>query len=162
VLYSRYPHIIGYRQAAACPRAAQKTWTYRSPRFQTAAALVPSAGTIALQIELRSDAGPQSLAWVRPRDALHGKGRGPIPGASPDVVLCADVVPVIDHRFDCCDLSQRGVIHQGTGKASPVIAWRSGLGLGARSKRALGCPIFHGLPWRSGSCSRTVAWPRPS
>ncbi len=27
------PHIIGYRQAAACPRAAQKTQTYRSLRF---------------------------------------------------------------------------------------------------------------------------------
>jgi hypothetical protein len=51
VLYSRYPHIIEYGQAAACPRAAQKTRTYRSPRFQTAAALVPSAGTIAFKID---------------------------------------------------------------------------------------------------------------
>ncbi len=45
-----------YRQAAACPRAAQKTQTYRSLRFPAVAALVPSAGTITLKIELRSDA----------------------------------------------------------------------------------------------------------
>ena len=38
----------------ACPRAAHKTETYRSLRFLQLAALVPSAGTITLQIELRS------------------------------------------------------------------------------------------------------------
>jgi hypothetical protein len=32
-------------QAEACLRAAQKTATYRSPRFYQLAALVPSAGT---------------------------------------------------------------------------------------------------------------------
>ena len=50
------PHVTGYGQAAACSRAAQKTQTYRSLRFPAEAALVPSAGTITLQIELRSDA----------------------------------------------------------------------------------------------------------
>src|SRR5205814_6242600 len=54
------PHFIRYRQAAACPRAAQKTQTYRSLRFPAVAALVPSAGTITLQIELRSDADAQA------------------------------------------------------------------------------------------------------
>jgi hypothetical protein len=29
------------------------------------------------------------------------------------VVLCADVAPFIDSRFDCCDLLQRSVIHFG-------------------------------------------------
>ncbi len=50
------PHITKYRQAAACPRAAQKSATYRSLRFIQVAALVPSAGTVTLQIELHSDA----------------------------------------------------------------------------------------------------------
>jgi hypothetical protein len=35
----------GYWQVDACLRAAQKTATYRSPRFYQLAALVPSAGT---------------------------------------------------------------------------------------------------------------------
>jgi hypothetical protein len=30
-------------------------------------------------------------------------------------------VPFVDHRFDCRDLPQRGVIHHGTGKASAVM-----------------------------------------
>jgi hypothetical protein len=38
----------------------KKTQTYRSLRFLTVAALVPSAGTITLQIELRSDVGAVS------------------------------------------------------------------------------------------------------
>jgi hypothetical protein len=54
-------HVIRYRQAAACPRAAQKTQAYRSLRFHAVAALVPSAGTITLHIELRSDAGVVSI-----------------------------------------------------------------------------------------------------
>jgi hypothetical protein len=66
------PHVIRYRQAAACPRAAQKTQTYRSLRFPAVAALVPSAGTITLQIELRSDADAVSTPHpVRVR-ALRG------------------------------------------------------------------------------------------
>jgi hypothetical protein len=36
------------------------------------------------------------------------------------VVLCPDVVPSIDSRFDCSDLLQRSVIHYGTAKASAV------------------------------------------
>jgi hypothetical protein len=47
-------------RAPARPRAAQKTQTYRILRFRPVAALVPSAGTITLQIELRSDAGAAS------------------------------------------------------------------------------------------------------
>jgi hypothetical protein len=38
-------------QVEACLRAAQKTATYRSPRFYQLAALVPSAGTI-LKVDL--------------------------------------------------------------------------------------------------------------
>ena len=38
---------------------------------------------------------------------------GVISGGSPDVVLCPDVVPIADHRFDCCDLLQRSVIFYG-------------------------------------------------
>src|SRR6266480_4021250 len=64
------PHFIRYRQAAACPRAAQKTQTYRSLRFPAVAALVPSAGTITLQIELRLDADALSTPHpVRTRAA---------------------------------------------------------------------------------------------
>jgi hypothetical protein len=40
------PHVIWYEQATACPRAAQKTQTYRSLRLPSVAALVPSAGAI--------------------------------------------------------------------------------------------------------------------
>jgi hypothetical protein len=36
------------------------------------------------------------------------------------VVLCPDVAPSIDGRFDCSDLLQRRVIHYGTAKASAV------------------------------------------
>jgi hypothetical protein len=67
--------------------------------------------------------------------------RGPTPGASSDVVLCPDVVPFDDHRFGCCDLPQRGVIHHGTGKASAVIRVILGSGpwgpfrIGARTAR---------------------------
>jgi hypothetical protein len=44
------------------------------------------------------------------------------------VVLCPDVVPFVDHRFDCRDLLQRSVIHYGTAKASAVTcAPRAGL-----------------------------------
>ena len=38
------------------------------------------------------------------------------------MVLCPDVVPIADHRFDCCDLLQRSVIHYGAErKASSAI-----------------------------------------
>jgi hypothetical protein len=50
----------------------KKTQTYRSLRFPAVAALVPSAGTITLQIELRSDADALSTPHrVRVR-ALRG------------------------------------------------------------------------------------------
>jgi hypothetical protein len=39
-------------------------------------------------------------------------------GGSKDVVLCPDGATVIDRRFGCCNLLQRGVIHRGTRKAS--------------------------------------------
>jgi hypothetical protein len=51
-------HVIRNRQAAACPRAAQKTLAYRSLRFHAVAALVPSAGIVNLQIDLRSERVP--------------------------------------------------------------------------------------------------------
>jgi hypothetical protein len=37
------------------------------------------------------------------------------------VVLCPDVAPYIDSRFDCFDLLQRSLIHYGTAKASAVM-----------------------------------------
>ena len=38
------------------------------------------------------------------------------------MVLCPDVVPFVDHRFDCRDLIQRGVIHyESERKASSAI-----------------------------------------
>jgi hypothetical protein len=38
------------------------------------------------------------------------------------VVLCTDVAPYIDSRFDCCDLPQRSVIHYGAEcKASSAL-----------------------------------------
>src|SRR4029453_10873622 len=46
----------------------------------------------------------------------------PILGGSPDVVLCPDVAPCMDSRFDCGDLLQRSVIHYGAErKASSAI-----------------------------------------
>jgi len=38
------------------------------------------------------------------------------------VVLCPDGAPFVDHRFDCRDLLQRGVIHyESERKASSAI-----------------------------------------
>jgi hypothetical protein len=37
------------------------------------------------------------------------------------VVLCPDLAPCMDSRFDCRDLLQRNVIHHGTGKASGIL-----------------------------------------
>ena len=51
VLYVPTRQLNRYRQAAACPRAARKSATYRSPRSPILAALVPSVGTMTLQIE---------------------------------------------------------------------------------------------------------------
>src|SRR5213594_2736413 len=46
----------------------------------------------------------------------------PILGGSLDVVLCPDVAPCMDSRFDCRDLLQRSVIHYGAErKASSAI-----------------------------------------
>ena len=51
VLYVPTPQMFSYWQAAACPRAARKSATYRSPRSPILAALVPSVGTMMLQIK---------------------------------------------------------------------------------------------------------------
>jgi hypothetical protein len=37
------------------------------------------------------------------------------------VVLCPDVAPVVDRRFDCCDLLRRSVIHHGAHRASATL-----------------------------------------
>ena len=50
VLYVPTPQMFSYWQAAACPRAARKSATYRNPRSPILAALVPSVGTMMLQI----------------------------------------------------------------------------------------------------------------
>ena len=53
------------------------------------------------------------------------------------MVLCPDVVPFVDHRFDCRDLLQRSVIHYGTAKASVVTcAPRVGQSLRRHVRRA--------------------------
>jgi hypothetical protein len=57
VLYVPTRQLNRYRQAAACPRAARKSATYRSPRSPILAALVPSVGTMTLQIEFGWRAG---------------------------------------------------------------------------------------------------------
>jgi hypothetical protein len=56
------PHIHMHRQAVACTSAAHKSGTYRSLRSFQAAAPVPSAGIIIVQLELGS-------AWVRSASA---------------------------------------------------------------------------------------------
>jgi hypothetical protein len=40
------------------------------------------------------------------------------------VVLCSNVVPDIDHRFDDCDLLLRRVLHCGTCKSASVSIGR--------------------------------------
>jgi hypothetical protein len=50
VRYVPTPQMFSYWQAAACPRAARKSVTYRNPRSPILAALVPSVGTMMLQI----------------------------------------------------------------------------------------------------------------
>src|SRR4051812_7607774 len=35
---------------------------------------------------------------------------GPILGGSSDVALCADVAPLTDNHFDCCDLLRRSLV----------------------------------------------------
>ncbi len=57
------------------------------------------------------------------------------------MVLCPDVVPFVDHRFDCRDLLQRSVIHYGTAKAV-LRAWVNhygamGAALAAQSRAAV-------------------------
>jgi hypothetical protein len=53
------------------------------------------------------------------------------------VVLCPDVAPYMDSRFDCRDLLQRSVIHYGTAKASAVTcAPRAGQSLRRHARRA--------------------------
>jgi hypothetical protein len=69
------PHITKYWQAAACPRAAQKSATYRSLRFIQVAALVPSAGTITLKMTLRLARVPWSMCRFRTSRAAPARER---------------------------------------------------------------------------------------
>src|SRR6266851_2114166 len=63
-------------------------------------------------------------------------------GGSPDVVLCPDVAPRMDSRFDCRDLLQRSVIHYGTAKAAAVTcAPRAGQSLRRYARRAQSAAI---------------------
>jgi hypothetical protein len=49
--------------------------------------------------------GPAGVGKVDNRFLTKGASQTePTPGRSSDVVLCPDVVPFVDHRFDCCDL----------------------------------------------------------
>jgi hypothetical protein len=72
VLYVRDPTSSDTGKQRLVPRAAQKTQTYRSLRFSAVAALVPSAGIITLQKELRSDAGAVSTPHPVRARALRG------------------------------------------------------------------------------------------
>jgi hypothetical protein len=61
------------------------------------------------------------------------------------VVLCPDVAPYVDSRFDCRDLLQRSVIHYGTAKASAVTcAPRAGQSLRRHARRAQSAAISRG------------------
>jgi len=42
-------------------------------------------------------------------------------GGSLDVVLCPDVAPCMDSRFDCGDLLQRSVIHYGAERKASAV-----------------------------------------
>ena len=46
------------------------------------------------------------------------------------MVLCSDGITVIDHRFGCCDLLYRNVIHRVTRQASSRIFFSGGCGIG--------------------------------
>jgi hypothetical protein len=46
---------------------------------------------------------------------------GASPGGSSDVAICADVAPLTDNHFDCCDLLRRSVIHYGACKILATI-----------------------------------------
>jgi hypothetical protein len=46
---------------------------------------------------------------------------GPILGGSSNVALYADVAPLTDNHFDCCDLLQRSVVHYGACKVLATI-----------------------------------------
>ena len=65
VLYVPTPQMFSYWQAAACPRAARKSATCRSPRSRILAALVPSVGTIASNKEFGSRAGAHERPGIR-------------------------------------------------------------------------------------------------
>jgi hypothetical protein len=113
VLYVRYPTSSDTGKQPACRRAAQKTQTYRSLRFPAVAALVPSAGTITLEIELRSDASAVSI---------------PASGACP---RCAARVP----RIERATQGYRGGLREARDSRAPnfdiaeVVQNRHGSGL---------------------------------
>jgi hypothetical protein len=115
----RAPHVSRCGRASlpeSCPKKRRRT----EVSVPTWATLVPSAGTIALQIE-RSDAGDMSTrSPACPRAAPPPMTEATIMGALRDVVLCPDGVPSLDHRPDGCDLPYRGVIHHGTRKDSSI------------------------------------------
>ena len=65
VLHVPTPQIFSYWQATACPRAARKSATYRSPRSPILAALVPSVDTIASKKEFGSRSGAHERPGIR-------------------------------------------------------------------------------------------------
>jgi hypothetical protein len=116
----RAPHVSRHGRANLPESCPKKSGDVPKSPFQPWATLVPSAGTIALQIE-RSDAGDVSTrSPACPRAAPPPMTGATIMGALRDVVLCPDGVPSLDHRPDGCDLPYRGVIHHGTRKDSSI------------------------------------------
>ena len=76
------------------------------------------------------------------------------------MVLCPDVAPSRDSRFDCRDLLQRSVIHYGTAKASAVTyaprmlrAWVNHYGAMRTALKAL-----HDFARRGGCVHRKFDW----
>ena len=72
VLYVPTPQMFSYWQAAACPRAARKSATYRNPRSPILAALVPSVGTMMLQINLVREQVPMNARASEHRSRIPG------------------------------------------------------------------------------------------
>jgi hypothetical protein len=62
VIYLEHPHMYPYRASSGLSERWHKTATHRSLRYFQSAALMPSAGTITLQIELYAARVPTAPA----------------------------------------------------------------------------------------------------
>jgi hypothetical protein len=80
VIYLEHPHMYPYRASSGLSERWHKTATHRSLRYFQSAALMPSAGTITLQIELYAARVPTapalrtSVRWFQ-RISSYGKAK---------------------------------------------------------------------------------------